>query len=412
MKIITLTENEFTNYASVHKYRNIYQTIEYAKTMKPEGYDYHLLGFNNNSNELIGATVILIKRVFLNYKMAYAPYGFLIDYSNSDLIEELTDKLKKLLIQQRFIYIKINPLIYCSKRNKKGEIVSYNPEINDILEIMQNNDYIHYGYTTLFDTVKPRWEAIVNLTASNDILYKNLNKQVRNKIRKAEKYGIEIIKGSHDDIDILYEFIKRKHKKSIKYYKNLLNNYGEMAEIHFAKINTEKYVTTSKDTYEKELEINSNYNEELQELSKKGKNITTTINKKMESDKRLSIYQNNLIHATMMLDKYPDGLIIGGIIIIKYQNGVNMVIEGFNKQYSSFNCNYLLKWELIKKANLDGFNYFNLNGIVGEFNEKNKYSGLNEMKLGYGANAMEYIGEFDLIINSMVYNIYNKKQKK
>ena len=33
--------------------------------------------------------------------MAYAPFGFLIDYSNSDLVEELTYKLKKLFIKNK-----------------------------------------------------------------------------------------------------------------------------------------------------------------------------------------------------------------------------------------------------------------------------------------------------------------------
>jgi len=105
MKIITLTDEEFDNFANTHKYRNFYQTSNYAKVMKTEGYDYHYLGFQNNSNELIGATLLIYKKVWMNYKIAYAPYGFLIDYTNNDLIEELTQKLKKLLLKQRFIYI-------------------------------------------------------------------------------------------------------------------------------------------------------------------------------------------------------------------------------------------------------------------------------------------------------------------
>ena len=96
MKIITLSEQQFTNFANNHKYKSIYQTVNYAKVMKIEGYDYHLLGFISNSNELIGATMILYKKVFLNYKMAYAPFGFLVDYSDNDLVEELTNRLKLL----------------------------------------------------------------------------------------------------------------------------------------------------------------------------------------------------------------------------------------------------------------------------------------------------------------------------
>lgn len=409
MKIITLSEEQFHEFSENHKYGSLYQTVSYAKVMKQEGYDYHLLGFINNSNELIGATMVLFKRIFLNYKMAYAPFGFLVDYSNNDLVEELTNKLKKLLLKQKFIYLKINPKIHCSERDRKGNILSYNPEMNDILEILQRNGYIHNGFNNFFENEKPRWNAVVKLTASNDRLYKNLSKQTRNKISKAMRHGIEIYEGTEKDLDILYEFIKKKHKRSLKYYRNILKEFHEDAKIYLAKINTESYVKKSKEEYEAELEINEQMNEELQNASRKGKDITRIINKKMESDKKLSKCQNNLVQATNYFSNYPDGLTIGGLLAIKYQNGMNLIIEGFNPKYRSFNPNYLLKWEIIKKLNLEEYKYFNLNGIVGEFREKNKYSGLNEMKLGYNASAMEYIGEFDLIINKTVYNIYQKK---
>ncbi len=412
MKIITLSEEQFNRFSENHRYGNLYQTTNYAKVMKQEGFHYHLLGFTNNSNELIGATMVLFKKTFLNYKVAYAPFGFLIDYSNNDLIEELTNKLKKLLIKQKFIYLKMNPRIYCSERDRKGNILSYNPETNDILEILQRNGYIHNGFNNFFENQKPRWNAVLRLTASNERLYKNLSKQTRNKISKATRKGVEIYEGTEKDLDILYEFIKKKHNRSLKYYKNVLKEFHEDAKIYLAKINTQSYVKKSKEEYEAELKMNEQMNENLQKASRRGKDITRIINKKMESDKRLTKCQNNLVQATNYFSNYPDGLIIGGLLAIKYQNGMNLIIEGFDPKYRSFNPNYLLKWEIIKKLNLEEYKYFNLNGIVGEFKEKNKYSGLNEMKLGYNASAMEYIGEFDLIINKTVYNLYQTKSEK
>ena len=277
---------------------------------------------------------------------------------------------------------------------------------------LQKNGYNHSGFNNFFENEKPRWNAILKLTASNENLYKNLSKQTRNKINKAIRCGIEIHKGTEKDIDILYEFIKRKHHRSLNYYRNILKEFKDEATIYLAKINTKEYVEKSKDAYEKELEINELYNEELQENSRRGKDITAIINKKMESDKRLAIYQSNLVQATNYFGKYPDGLTVGGLLAIQYQNSMNLIIEGFNQKYRRFNPNYLLKWEFIKKLNLEEYQYFNLNGIVGEFKEKNKYSGLNEMKLGYNASAVEYIGEFELVINKVIYNIYQTKLQK
>lgn len=412
MKIITLNEDQFKEFSLNHKYSNYYQTVNYAKLMKDEGYDYHIVGFLNNSNEIIGASILLFKKIFMNYKMAYAPFGFLIDYSNIDLINELTNRLKKLLIKQKFIFIKLNPMIKCSERDKEGNITAYNPELNDILEIMQANDYIHFGFNNYFETEKPRWNAIVKLNKSINELHDNLNKQTRNKINKATRMGVELVEGNIDEVKEFYEFVKRKHNHNLKYYTRLLNLFGDDAKIYFAKINPDKYIENSEKLYELEEERNNKINNKLQELSRKKPNITKIINKKMESDKELALYQKDFVNASKIKTENIDGLYIGAALVIKNKKTQTIVIEGFNKEYSNFNPNYLLKWELIKKFKKEGYEVLNLNGIAGELKETHKYSGLNEMKLGFSTNIVEYIGEFNLVINKPVYNLYLSKLEK
>ena len=58
-----------------------------------------------------------------------------------------------------------------------------------------------------------------------------------------------------------------------------------------------------------------------------------------------------------------------------------------------------------------GYKYLNMNAVVGEFQEKNPYSGLNEMKLGFNTLVTEYIGEFDIVLNSFTYNLYKNFNK-
>ena len=415
MKIITLSGEQFTEFAKRHRYRSFYQTVNYGKLMKIDGYDYHLLGFLNNSNELIGATMILFKKIFFNYKMAYAPFGFLVDYTNNDLVEEMTEKLKVLLLKQKFIYLKINPRIECSRRDKNGNIKSYNPEINDITEILQNNNYIHHGFNNYFESIKPRWNAILRLTASNENLYKDLSKQVKNKISKAKKCGIEIREAdleNKDEINTFFEFIKRKHDRSLKYYQKLLKEFNGNAKIYFAVLNTEKYLIQSKDNHEYELNKNELLNYKLQEASRTASTLDKIISQKMESDKIVGFSQKHLIDATNLYSKHPEGIIVAGILTIEYEGEISLIIEGFNKKYSEYDPNYLLKWGLIEKFNKEEKNVFNLNGIVGEFKEPNQYEGLNESKLGFGADAVEYIGEFDLIINKTIYGIYERRKLK
>ena len=132
----------------------------------------------------------------------------------------------------------------------------------------------------------------------------------------------------------------------------------------------------------------------------------------MESDKIAATSQKHLIDATQLFSTHPEDIIIGAILVIEYEGEENLIIEGFDQNYRDYDPNYLLKWDLIEKWNKEGKVAFNMNGIVGEFKEQNKYSGLNELKLGYNADAVEYIGEFELVINKTVYNIYKRRLEK
>lgn len=412
MKIITLEKDTFDHFAESHKYRSFYQSSYYGDLMTHFGFQAHYMGFLDNNGKLMGATLFLYKEIFMGYKYAYAPNGLLIDYTNANLVKELTERLKKLLLKQKYIYIKIDPKIECSTRNKKGEIISYNKDINNILEILKENNYLHHGFNQYFENTKPRWNAIVPLKMTNEKLWNNFDKQIRNKIRKAEKKGIEVYQGTNNDIEIFYEHIKKKHNRPLQYYQKLASIFKEgTVEFHFAKINPEQYVINSKNLLEQEEENNDKLNKEIQ--TKKGKDVRTILNKKMESDKIMNLYKQELIQATKMLQTHPKGFVIASMCTIKHGKTVYLLIDGYNTKYKDFDASYLLKWEMIKKYNKQGYDYFNLNAVTGDFKkENNRYQGLDESKLGFHAEVVEYIGEFDYIINKPIYALTQIKPIK
>ena len=150
----------------------------------------------------------------------------------------------------------------------------------------------------------------------------------------------------------------------------------------------------------------------IQEISQDEKERNNNINKKMESDKLIATYKNSLLKATELLKNNPDGIIIAGAMVIKYDNAAYLFTDGIDEEYSYLYASYLIKWQLINDYNSQGLKYLNLNGIAGEFENENEYSGLNESKLGFNTTITEYIGEFDIILNNFKYNLYKKMNKK
>ena len=111
MKIVKLSNEQFDNFSSNHPLHTYYQTSSYGNLMTNDGFEPHYYGFINDQNILIGASLILIQKLFLGYKYAYAPRGFLIDYDNKDLIIDVTNKMKKFLAKNNIIFLKIENLL-------------------------------------------------------------------------------------------------------------------------------------------------------------------------------------------------------------------------------------------------------------------------------------------------------------
>lgn len=411
MKIVKLNSAQFDKYASSHRYRNYYQTSMYGNVMSKFGYRSQYLGIVNDQNKLIGATLIIYKEVFMKNKMAYAPRGILFNYENAENIKELAVKLKKILGKQGFMLLRIDPYIPLSIRDYEGNMMNFNNKGNTITENLKSAGFTYKGKTLFFETEKPRWEALVILQRDLREIFAKLDKRTRNKVRKATNSGVEVIKDENNSVNKLYEFVGKKDKKPLSFYKEMCTKFEENIDIYYAVLNTETFIINSRRNYEKEVEYNDSLAERVQDMSLDEKERENYLNKKMESDKLITTYKKNLLTATDLLKNNPDGLKIGGAMIIKYDNAAYIFTEGIDDEYGYLNANYLLKWQLITDYNNQGYKYLNLNAIVGEFEKKNEYSGLNEAKLGFNATITEYLGEFDIVLNNFSYNLYTKVNK-
>ena len=416
MRIVALTKEEFDNFAYKHKYSTYYQTSLYADVSKFEGLNTFYIGFVENE-ELVGATLFLYKTVYLYYKYAYAPRGFLIDYTDAKLVRNVTMGLINLLKKQHYAFIKIDPPIICSERDKKGNIIYFSNTVNEILNILNKNKYKHQGFNKYFENYKPRFVAFTNLQSDLKTIYSKIDDEAKQIIDNSINAGVEIVQDKDGNIDELYKFIVLKNKKRKKrYYTGLFNNFGlnNKMEIFFINVNTDKYLNNMKNMYDKELANNENLASLIQDTALSMKEKQNIISDKMESDKRLNYFKNELISATNLSKQYPDFVTIGAAFTIKHNRGVELVIDSYLEEYMRFNPRYVLLWELIKKYKNENFLYFNLNAVVGDFTKEDlgKFNTLNNIKLKFNATVMEYIGEFDLIINDRIYNKFKEKIEK
>ena len=407
MRLYEVPKNIFDEFSERNKIRNFYQTSEYGDWMEKRGYKCMYLAFMDEGRVIHAATLIIYKNVFSDYKYGYAPRGFLINYNDEELFKEFTRHIKMFLKAKNFAYLKIDPPIIYKSRDKHGNEIPGGKDNTPLLNKMKKLGYIHLGFNNHFEGLKPRWNAVIKLDKNENDMFMSFNKDTRNKINNSMRKGLEVYKGNAEDIPVFYDFIKKNYDRPISYYYDYYEIFKkrDMIDLYLVKLDPVKYLETSKYLYENELENNNNIVRTMIGRIRK-KSLT---NKKIESDKLLNVYKKDVIRATKLLAEYPEGIIIGGSMIIKYNKQLQFLIDGINEDYKSFNPNHLLKWTVIREYLNSKYYYIDLNGIVGDFSkDNNEYYGLNHFKLGFNSDVIEYIGEFNLPINNPIYHIVQK----
>ena len=427
MKVRELSKDDFDNFTKQDKLANPWQTSNFAEAAKTLGYNILYLGFEDNG-ALKGSTLLLTKLVYLGESISYAPRGIITDYSNKQLVISILNTLKAYLANRKIMSVTMDPNIIMEVRDSHGAIKESNyngpdkkydtllhrseffPKFADAKElrdvIMKKAKFEYRGENLYFEGILPRWYSEIKLPIKTKELLSIVDKRCRNKLRKATKLGVDIIKDDTKDIENFYNIAKKQFKRPMEYYKALIDNNAD-AEIYLARINTERYVNNSKILYERELDRNESFSKIIEEKNLRGKSIQKVLNKKMESDHIIAGYKEHLVMATNLLKEYPQGKFIAYAIVIKSNNKVYIFEDGYDEDYKHIPSINLLRFKILDKYSQDNYEAFNYGAVTGDFDKQNnKLYGLNVSRLSLGGTITEYIGEFGIMTNKAMYNLY------
>ena len=399
MQIVLLDENRFDTFASSHPNKNFYQSINYGRMMSKQGHNAYYLGLVDDINEIKAATLLIVKNDKNDKrKMGYAPRGFLIDWNDIELVKEFTENLKSFLLKRSFTYVKIDPMIIYKGYDTEGNEKTNMENNLSFVSTLQSLGYIHLGYNNNMEASKPRWNALTLLNENTVSIYNSISKNAREKIKESNLLGNKVYKGTINDISLFYDLLEDKNISLDNFYDFYqFFNQNNMFEIYFAKLEPVIYVNSSKNLYEKEEHRNHELNKMIQNLSVQNKDFI--INEKMESDNLVAKYKKEMQDAINLFQRYPSGIITAGIIIIKYGKTVTFIASATNDEFKSYYSSYLLKWQLIQKFAKEGYEVIDFNGIIKDYKSKEKYLENSELC----NEIIEYVGEFDLVINKKSY---------
>lgn len=398
MIIKEINSNIFDEYAKNHFLANEFQLSNYGEIKKNLKYEILYIGAYENG-ALVGAGLILSKLIAPTVRYGYVPRGFLIDYYDKDLFTKFTKALKSYFLLKNFAFIKMNPGIIYSIINSEKKTKEINSLNKNLVAFLGTLGFQKLKSSPYFDSILPIYNPIVDL---NTFDFESLSDKDKNDIKETEYLGLKAKISDENDIKYFYEFIKDKKNNTVNYYEEYYKSYKKdnLIDLIIIELDHTVYLKLLQEAYE----IEENNNEVLNKKYIEDHNNMELYNAKMLSDKNLNDIKNEIIAITKII-KEKSKSIVAGALITKFKNKVSIVINGHDKNFANLNSKLYLFYYIINYYKNLGYEYLDLNGITVDFNEGNPYKTLNEFKLKFNPTIYEYIGEFDLIINSAFYQM-------
>lgn len=99
--------------------------------------------------------------------------------------------------------------------------------------------------------------------------------------------------------------------------------------------------------------------------------------------------------------QYQGQRIAAGLFAL-YGDKVIYLHGASDNEFRNLMAPYLLQFEIIKKAKLEGFNFYDFYGI-----DEKKWPGVTRFKKGFGGFIYNYAGTYDLVFRPGLYFLYN-----
>ena len=413
MKLRELSKDEFAAYALTHEQNNFHQTLAWGELKATNGWRNYYVGLIDDNDKIIGASLLLSKKLVLNINLFYAPRGFLIDYKDAVILKTFTKLVKDFARKKKAIFIKIDPYVMYKEHDINGELVENGIDNSEVVDNLIKLGYKHKGFTVYQGTLQPRWMFVLDVEnkTEDELLKEMYHPTTRHVITKTLKLGYDIIDVNLDNMqdfkDLMAKTSKRRGfiDRPLSYYQNMykiLSKYN-MIKVLLVAFNCDDSIAKLAAGRKEKEDLHKNVLDKLA-VTPNNKKYLTQAN---EISNSIDDANRKIKDIEDLKAEYGNSITMAGSMFIMYGDEVLYLYSGAYEEFLKYDAPYRLQWEMISYAVKNGYKRYNFYGISGAFNKEDESYGVYSFKRGFNGKVVELIGEFDLVINKPLYHLYN-----
>ncbi|EPB8155780.1 peptidoglycan bridge formation glycyltransferase FemA/FemB family protein [Clostridium perfringens] len=426
-KFVEINSSEIDKFNESDRKGHIFQTSYWAE-LKKDWKKKFIAGYDNDNNMVITATILLRKAPYINKYMGYIPRSFTCDYNNKKLLIEFTEYLREFAKKNNISFITIDPDIHL-KENE--EALSEGTEIKNFLKSLgyKNTD------SKNFEAIQPNFVFRLPLpTEGNKMdikkaVFKKFSSKTRYNIKVAEERGLSVEVYdketlNEDVLDRFHEIMVTTGKRDNflvrhrEYFKDMIDYLYPHCRLYMVKYRYENDFNRLSEKLNKQEEAKTKAINKIEELKVK-LDAETDEDKKSRIEKKLNDQDKRLKEAERQIEGFKkkisdiepfkgQEIYLSGSIYLYYGNKAWYLYGASENILRDTMPNFAMQWSMICDSIDLGCDVYDFRGVSGDLNPENPLYGLYKFKKGFNGNFVEFIGEFDIVVDNGIYTLYKK----
>lgn len=397
----TINKKEFLNHCQLADKKSFLQSEEMATLLKKRGYTVTYLGLKNSQKEIVISSLVYTKPMTggLYMELNSGPVATDLSYL-SDFYRELQIYAK----QKGVIELVVKPYQTYQTFDTDGNPIS--KEHTELITDLTSLDYLHDGLKTGYPGGEPDWHYVKDLTDLNpQTLLKSFSKKGRPLVKKSQTFGIKLKRLNRDELHLFKEITsstseRREYSdKSLDYYQDFYDSFGDKAEFMVAVLNFQDYYLHLEEDQEK---LSNKINQltkrlEAQPHSQKLQNQIREFSQQHET------FETRKQEAKEFIQKYgnEDKILAGSLFLYTPQEAVYL-FSGSYPEFNKFYAPALLQEYVMQEAIKRGITFYNFLGIMGEFDGSD---GVLRFKQNFNGYIVRKMGTFRYYPKPILYKV-------
>lgn len=382
--IVEIKMEHYDEFVSKHPHCHYMKTSSWAsykadcEELKP-----HYVGVIKN-NKLAATALLLQKKTsFINY--FYIPWGFCCDYADIELLHFFLQAIKNYVRSSDADFLKVDFNVERIHHNLDGTLLNDDFSNEFVTTTLLSEGFTHKGYGYAYNgSWVNRFTLIIDISKSLDEIISGLDKRKQVHIKNLPTQGLSTRIGNREDLKYVALFekhlsVKQGFKpKSISYFEKIIDHLQDKAVIYITEFNINQYLSG------------------IEELLKTKKYKVD----KLAAEIKLREYDQ----ALQWKNLYGESVVVAAGIFARIHTQAWDLYIYNNKHFPMLHSCDSLHIFAIQDMQKHGVLYYDMVGFSGVVDKSDAYYGLYKYKSSFNPRFVEYIGEFDYIINEKAYH--------